>query len=235
VIERRFRGPPQSGQGGYSCGLLARRLSGVVDVALRAPPPLERPLTIERGDGDHLALLDGDTVIADARPAELELEPPAPVTLDEARSAVAGYVGFNNHPFPMCFACGPERDEGDGLRLFPGPVAGRDVVACPWHPGADLADANGLVRPEFVWAALDCPTAFACDLSGTNVLARLTARIDRPLRAEEPHVVTAWSLSRDGRKQQAACAISDRDDRVLALSCALWIELKDASIFGAAS
>ena len=28
VIPRRFRGPPDSGQGGYSCGVLARFVEG---------------------------------------------------------------------------------------------------------------------------------------------------------------------------------------------------------------
>jgi hypothetical protein len=235
VIDRRFRGPPESGHGGYCCGLLARALPSAAEVSLRAPPPLERPLTIEEVGDDQLELCDGDTLIAQARSVELELEAPAPVVLGEAESAVAGYLGFRHHAFPMCFACGPERDEGDGLRLFPGPVAGRDVVSCPWRPGADLADPNGLVRPEYVWAALDCPTAFACDIgeSWAIVLARLSAKIDQPLRAEEPHVVTAWSLGRDGRKHHAACTITDQEGQAHARSRALWIEPKDRDTFGA--
>ena len=147
VIDRRFCGPPESGQGGYTCGLLARVLPGAVEVSLRAPPPLERPLIIENVAGDQLELSDGDTVIAQARAADLDLAPPARVTLDEAKAAVAGYLGFKHHAFPSCFACGPDRDEGDGLRLFPGPVEGREIVSCPWQPSVELADAGGLVRP----------------------------------------------------------------------------------------
>jgi hypothetical protein len=237
VIEERFRGPPGSGQGGYTCGLLARTLFGVVEVSLRAPPPLGCQLTVERIEDSELALRDGETVIAHARPGELALDVPSPVAFGEAESAVAGYLGFRNHAFPGCFACGPERDQGDGLRLFPGPVSGSDVVACPWRPDAGLADESGLVRPEFVWAALDCPTAFACELgeSWAIVLARLTARIDRPVHAERPHIVMAWSLGREGRKHHAACAISNQDDEVVAVSRALWIEPKDRDAFGAAT
>jgi hypothetical protein len=235
VIDRRFRGPPESGQGGYSCGLLARALTGAVEVRLRHPPPLERPLTLEPRDDDSLALCDGESMIAEARPTALELNVPSSVTIDDAQAAVAGYVGFTHHPFPMCFACGPHRGEGDGLRLFPGPIAGRDVVACPWRPGPDLADADGIVRPEIVWAALDCPTAFACDLSGPPiVLARLRGRIDQPIPAGDPLVVTAWALGRGERKHHSACAISNAEGELLALSQALWIELKDSATFGAA-
>lgn len=46
VIDRRFRGPPNSGNGGYVCGCLARYVAGDAEVTLRAPPPLERPLDV---------------------------------------------------------------------------------------------------------------------------------------------------------------------------------------------
>jgi hypothetical protein len=164
------------------------------------------------------------------------LDPPTAVELSDAQAAISGYVGFTRHAFPMCFACGPDRGEGDGLRLFPGPVEGRNVIACPWRPDPVLADESGLVRPEFVWAALDCPTAFACDLTGPPiVLARLTGRIDKELYADQQHIVTAWHVGRDGRKHHAACTISTPEGEVLALSQALWIELKDPTEFGAAT
>jgi hypothetical protein len=166
----------------------------------------------------------------------LELGSPPPVQLNEAQVAISGYVGFAHHAFPMCFACGPDRDEGDGLRLFPGPIGRRNVIACPWRLDPALADQDGAVRAEFVWAALDCPTAFANDLNGPPiVLARLTGRIDKPINAGDQHVVMAWHIAREGRKHHSACAISTPDGELLALSKALWIELNDPSVFGAAS
>jgi hypothetical protein len=236
VIERCFRGPPDSGQGGYVCGLLARAITGAATVSLRLPPPLERPLNVKHDVDGQVVLLDGDAIVAEASPSALELPAPPAVRLEEAAAAVSGYVGFEWHPFPMCFACGPHREAGDGLRLFPGPVARRNVVACPWRPDPGLANADGIVRVEFVWAALDCPTAFACDMSRAPlVLARLSGRIDRGLQAAEPHVVIAWPLGRDGRKHHAACAICKPDGEVLARSRALWIEPKDPSVFAAAA
>jgi hypothetical protein len=235
VIERRFRGPLDSGHGGYTCGLLAREIPGAAEVSLLVPPSLERQLTLERvGDG-RVMLRDGEVIVAGARPVPLELDPPAPVALSDAQTASLR-SGFARHPFPMCFGCGPEREQGDGLRLFPGPVKGRNVIACPWRPNAALANESGLVRTEFVWAALDCPTAFACDLTGRPiVLARLTGRIDKPLHAGEQHIITAWHIGRNGRKQHSACTISTPDGEVLARSQALWIEPKDPTSFGAAS
>jgi hypothetical protein len=231
VIDPRFHGPPESGQGGYTCGLLAREIAGAAEVSLRLPPPLARPLTIDRDGDGALLLRDGDAIVAEGRAATLELEVPPVVGLDEAQAAVARFEGFTRHAFPTCFACGPGREEGDGLRLFPGRVEGREVIACPWTPDPRLADDDGHVRPEFVWAALDCPTAFACDMSSPIVLARLTGRIDRPIRAGEQHVITAWHLGRDGRKHNGACAIATVDGEVLAMSQALWIQLKDPSAF----
>src|SRR5690606_12329497 len=96
------------------------------------------------------------------------------------RAAYAGAVS----PFPQCFTCGLEREPGDGLRLFTGPVAaGTDDhrVACDWTPDPSLADATdpGTVALPVVWAALDCPGAWAIDLSDRAVvLGRITASVD---------------------------------------------------------
>ena len=236
VIQRRFHGPPESGHGGYTCGLLAREIKGAAHVSLRSPPPLELPLTLERDDGRRLLLRDGETIIADAETATLKLDPPPHVELADARAASSRCAGFFHHPFPTCFGCGPSRPERDGLRLFPGQVQGRDIVACAWRPDPTFADASGNVRPEFVWAALDCPTAFACDLDGTPiVLARLTGRIDKAPRAGEQFVIAAWRIGGDGHKQRSACAISTADGETLAASKALWVALREPSAFGAAT
>ena len=37
TIPHRFRGPPNSGNGGYVCGMLARNIAGAAEVTLRAP------------------------------------------------------------------------------------------------------------------------------------------------------------------------------------------------------
>ena len=54
-IGRQFRGPPNSGNGGYVCGVLAKGLDGPVTAMLRAPPPLDVDL--------HLDVRDGATVL----------------------------------------------------------------------------------------------------------------------------------------------------------------------------
>ena len=228
VIHERFRGPDTSGQGGYSSGLIGREIEGAASVSLRVPPPLERPLELRRDD-DRLALYDGDVLVADGGPAELSLDVPDPPSVQEADDAVERFVFWHDHPFPGCFVCGPDRAYPDGLRIFPGQVEGKAIVAAPWIPDADLAGEDGTLAPELIWAVLDCPTSFGSallGLTGTSVLARLTAEIAGHVRPGEPHVVNGWPNGRDGRKSEGGSAIFTAGGELLAMSRGLWIELK---------
>jgi hypothetical protein len=142
----RFRGPPGMANGGFACGGIAALVGGAAEVTLRRPLPLERPLAVRRDQGAGVLLVeDGDALLAQARPpaAEVELAVPAAVSLGEA-AAVAGHARYYQDPvFPDCFVCGPARSPGDGLRIFPGPVAGRQLWAAPWTPDPSVADADG--------------------------------------------------------------------------------------------
>jgi hypothetical protein len=117
-------------------------------VTLRGPPPLDRPLRLDRLD-DRASLFDGCTLIAEARRAELRIDVREPISFEEAVRASAGYKGFERHAFPTCFVCGPKREPGDGLRIFAAAVEGHVLGAAPWN------------RSAFVGAAPDCPGAFA--------------------------------------------------------------------------
>ncbi len=230
VIEGRYNGPPDSANGGYAAGLLAQQLNAAtVEATLRAPPPLDAPLRIERTDGTARALVE-DTLVAEARASDLDVtaELPEPVTWDEAVAAADVYRGLTNHPFPTCLACGPQREVGDGLRLFSGAVAGRDVVAAPWETAAWTTGGDGSVSPAIVWAALDCPGAWAVDVSNERmaVLGRLTARIVTPLRAGERYVVAGWPLGEEGRKMFSGTAIFGADGTLHAAARAVWIRVE---------
>lgn len=229
-IGGRFNGPPDSANGGYVCGLLAEFLAQPAEVTLRLPPPLETPLRVAR-EGAGVQLYDADRLLAEAAPAELELDVPPPPAWEQARAAVPGFPGFEDHALPTCFVCGIHRREGDGLRLFTGPVAGRKdgLLACPWLPDAGLADETGHVRPEMMWAALDCPGAFAVQWANPGslcLLGRLTARIDARPRPGERCIATGWPIGRDGRKRFAGTAIFSESGAVLGAARAVWIELK---------
>ena len=229
TIAPRFNGPPGSGNGGYVCGILAGEIAGPSQATLRIPPPLERPLTLRRGEAGA-TLHDGDALIGEAKSVPFDLTPPRSPTLDEARAAAKRYAGFADHRYPTCFVCGQSRPAHDGLDLFTGKVEGRDMVACNWTPSADLADENGIVRGEFIHAALDCPSYWALAHAGKPaLLASLTASIDAPLpRAGEELIVAAWPVREEGRKHWGAAALYTPDGDAIARAEALWIEPKQA-------
>jgi hypothetical protein len=221
VIAERFCGPPTTANGGYACGLVAQFIDGPAQVTLRSPPPLDRPLAIEQEDG-VVALRDGEKLVAEGKPTAGGFDVPAPVSVEEARSATEHYEWMHGHPYPTCFVCGPERSEGDGLRIFPSPVTGRDVYAAPWTPEPDL------VGPEFTWAALDCPSGLVTNVYdglGRILLGRLSAEIHRTPRAHEEHVLTAWPIEHDGRKLHTGSALFSGDGELLAAANAVWIDV----------
>ena len=229
VIDARFRGPPESGNGGYVAGRLARYVDAdAVQVRLAAPPPLDRELAVTVVDG-VAALHDGEQLVASARPAAVEVAPPEAVTLGAAAAAAQHpHWTPETHPFPTCFGCGPLRERGDALRHECGAVDGGPLVACVATTEATLPTEGGALASEVVWAALDCPSAAATVPPGApaHVLGTFTVRIDRPVLAGEPHVCVAWPLGADGRKKWAGSALLDADGAVCARAEALWIELR---------
>lgn len=231
TIPSRFHGPPNSGNGGYVCGIIARQLNTPCAVRLKAPPPLETELQLA-GDQYSARLLDGEAVIGQGSTTELDLEVPEPPSLEQARAAASHFLGFSYHPFPACFVCGPQRQPGDGLCLFPGPVAGTDMIATPWHPDPGLADDDGNVRTEFLWAALDCPGAFVQmpRPEGTGiVLGELAAEVQARAPAGHTYIVCAWPLGRDGKKLYSGTAIFSETGELIARARAIWIDIPLAS------
>ena len=190
-------------------------------MTLRLPPPLERPLEVEREDERRrIELRDGDAVVAEATAAEVEVELPEPIPFDEAAEAALP-EGDKESAFPECFVCGWARD--DGLGIYAGPVPGTELVAATWTPSGDH------VAPEFVWAALDCPGAYAVHGGerGMPVLGRLAAHVGHLPHAGERCVVMAWPLGEEGRKRYAGTAVYGEDGRVLGAARATWISPKN--------
>lgn len=230
TIEPRFNGPDGSANGGYVCGLVARHLGSnahCTTVRLRAKPPLGVPLRLQRDD-TTAQLHANDVVVATARAGMLPdaVALPAAPSLEQARTAERGETDLCQHASPNCFVCGPRRAAGDGLRLFPGPILNSQVVACTWTPGAQYADASGVVTPEFVWSALDCPSFWGLRVAFDRLylLGEMTAQQLRPLPAEQTVVVYGWRRGGEGRKHYAAAAIASSDGQLIAHAEHIWIE-----------
>ncbi|GLZ36017.1 hypothetical protein Lesp02_82040 [Lentzea sp. NBRC 105346] len=227
TVAARFNGPPTTGNGGYVAGLLAGFVDtkDAVSVRLRVPPPLETPLEV-RVDGADAELRHGDVVVAAATPAELDIVLPDVPSVEQARAAAAAMPPRTRHPFPTCFGCGPDRPPGEAIHALLGPVDDT-VWAGVWRPGPLLPHADGQVRPEVVWSALDCPSAqpIAPDGGPAHVLGTFTARLDHPVVLDADHVLLAWSLGREGRKAWSASAIVAPDGQVCGVAKAVWISI----------
>ena len=87
VIDRRYCGPPNSGNGSYVCGRLAQHVQGGAEITLRAPPGLEKPLDVVAMDGGSCELRDGAIVVATGRPANIELARLEKASFEEASTA----------------------------------------------------------------------------------------------------------------------------------------------------
>jgi hypothetical protein len=225
VVKYRFRGPPTSANGGYVCGVIARSLDGPVEVTLRRPPPLNVQMRLSHLLDGHASLDDGDGVIAEAVESQLELEiPPRPSILEVEQ--VAPILGPQDHPFPGCFVCGPERGTRDGLRIFAGLVIGKRLVAGTWRPDVSLLDDEAKwVRPEFVWAALDCPGGWALLAFGglgTLLLGRFTARLLLPVSVGDRYIVIGWPIGGDGKREWAGSALFTETGDLVAYAKAIW-------------
>lgn len=246
VIPARFRGPPNSGNGGYVGGMVAGLLDapyggaeGAVEATLRAPIPLDTPLTVER-DGVHALRLTRDgQLVVEARCSPLSLELPALPALAAARAAredspsfyrdvnplVPGGTGFH----PVCVCCGADVADDEGLHVYAGPVPGFAGVAAAWRPHPGLATEGGVLPAEIVWTALDCPGQFAWMVDGvkTGLLGRMTARLLAPVPADRELLVRGWCIGAEGRKYFAGTALLSADGTVHAFARQVWIGRMD--------
>src|SRR5690242_11878330 len=216
IVPSRFRGPARSGNGCWTAGALAHTLdtTGAVQVTLRRPPALDTLYAVAGGT----ASLDGE-VMGQAEEVADTLRPVEPVPSDEARAAESRYAGLTSHPFPTCFSCGTDRQEGDGLRIFPGQVEpsadGGTRVAATWTPHESVAEdwhayETGTRRASLAvtWSALDCAGAWAGDIGERlMVLGRMTARVDALPEIGAEHVVVAADRGTEGRKTFTAASL----------------------------
>jgi len=79
--------------------------------------------------------------------------------------------------------------------------------------------------PEIVWAAIDCPGAYAVGAEGRGetVLGRMAARVLRVPDVGARCVVVSWPLGEDGRKLFAGTALFAEDGELLAVARQTWI------------
>ena len=236
IIEPRFNGPRHSGNGGYVGGVMAtaftQRLGGdgTVEVTLRAPVPVARPLQLAP-EGDTVLLRDGDTLICEARAGSVALlaPPPPPRDWNEVLRCDAYGGSGDDSDFNTCLVCGRGRAVGDGLRVFALAGRVRGTSLSSYYPHAGHADADGRIRPELVWGTLDCPGATAVhdpDDYRPVLTGRMTAKVLVPPRVGERCAVVGWKIGEEGRKLYSGTALYTEGGRLCALAACTWIVLR---------
>lgn len=234
TIDPVFNGPPDSGNGGYVGGKLAEAFGGdaAVEITFRAPIPMARPLAMRR-DGGTLRLMDGETLICEARDGSVDhlLPPPPPRDWREVLTCnVEGGSKAGESQFDTCLVCGCSREVGVGLRVFGKAYPSDGHSLSCYLPHANHADASGRIRPEFVWGTLDCPGAWAAqdaDDPRAVLTGRMTAKVIEPPRVGERCAVVGWRLGVEGRKLYSGTALYTENGRLCALGHCTWIVLKD--------
>jgi hypothetical protein len=233
TISVHFEGPTDLTLGGYISGLMAVHLdSDTVEVNMRKPTLLERPLILDTTTPDRVFLYDGDTLLNEALPAELEMEVPASISFEQAKKASRRNTVA---AFPNCFGCGSGRSENNGLHLRSGPVEGRNMVAIDWVPQADTVGAEeGETVPEkMVLTALECPIAKAMELDDmrkpeeTAVLGRMTTKIISLPKAGEPCFFMGWPIERVGRRIEIAGTLNSEKGDVMVMCRMTFVVLRE--------
>ncbi len=247
IIPARFRGPPESGNGGYVAGVIAEcfpkqpaaTADSAIEVTLRAPIPLDRAMTTLRPDDDSLQLILGETLIAEASRTELALEVPEPPSFAAALAAQPESPSFFEHinPLlpkgtgfhPICFCCGADVEDDEGLHVYAAPVEGFDGVAAAWQPSTVFADEAGYLPERILWAALDCPGQFAYLAAGirTGMLGRMTGRILKPVPLAQELTVIGWRIEVERVKHFAGTALFDETGDLCGYSKQVWIGRRD--------
>ena len=235
VVENRFRGPPQSGNGGYVGGLFSRTIDpsgrGNVEVTLRSPIPLDNSMQVNRFEDGTATISDGETLIAQVKSVDWEMEVPAPPDWNDVRAVASKSLAFGSNLndllpgrkgfHPICFCCGVEHDTG--LQVCVAPTG--DQVAAIWETKKSWGASDGLLPVEFLWTAMDCPGQFAYMEKGirTGMLGRITAAITERPKAGETLLVTAWTILVEGKKHFAGAAIFDKTGKLYCKAKTVWI------------
>ena len=232
VIDPRFNGPPDSGHGGYSAGRAAALVEpapgGAVEVTLRRPVPLATPLTVAADGDGAVALSSGGELVMEARPVPAPRRRTPPVVgLAAARAAVDPDRWARRPPVPHLLRL-RAASATPPTRCASSPGRRRDGrFAVPWTPAAWAGD-GGVVAPEFVWAALDCPSSAPASRAGPGRPRPVHGRRSAAAGADRPGAASSSPGSRraEGRKHHTAVALHDGAGTVFAAGRATWIALR---------
>ncbi|HEY9235287.1 MULTISPECIES: hypothetical protein [Phenylobacterium] len=232
VVPRQFRGPPFQANGGYICGVLAGAVGGRGVAMLRSGVPLDTAVRIEPGEDGAVTLVNAEgAILGSARPADdsqIPNPPPAPPTVEEAKTFAAASQFAERSLHRGCFSCCIEREAGEGLGVHVGQIDGAPLGQCAgvWTPHENFALDDGTIPDEITWGALDCSGSMAWWIktgSAVGLLGTMAGEVLRKPKVGETYVVVAWAREVEGRKHFAGVALFDDKGEVMARSGQIWI------------
>ena len=233
TISKHFEGPTDLVLGGHISGLMSAHLeSNSIEVTMKKPTLIEKPLTMDTTTPNRVFLYDGDTLLNEARPADIEVDIPNHITFDQAKNASRRE---ETNAFPNCFGCGSGRSHDKGLHLRSGPVEGHRLVAIDWVPPADVVGAKeGEQVPEtMLLTAMECPIAKAMELDDirkpneTAVLGRMTTKIFSLPLVGDRYYFMGWPIERVGRRIEIAGALNSENDDIIAFTRLTFVVLRE--------
>ena len=230
VIGRRFNGPPDSANGGYACGVLARFLPSRrrSHCACRRRSAAARRTLRRGGRGAACSTATPSSPKAGRRTA-IEVEPPARPSFDEAVAAGCSPPVARRSPSALGLLRLQPRSAATGVSRVawsrsPAPTA---VTQRSFVPDAERRRGRpGLAGGRLGRARLPQLPAGPMERGPVALLGRMAASREREIRAGERLVAVGWSLGGGRAQAHSASALLDANGDVVARARATWIELR---------
>lgn len=214
-IDGQFQGPDGIANGGYLAGRFGGH--GPARIVLRNPARVDTPLQAVRTHFG-LTLLDGEAQIMNVEPCDA----PDPVGVIPSAAEIddLSTPDLTAHPFPRCFVCGPDNEQG--LRIL-FRKTGVGVAATFTLP---VTEPVGLPPHVAIAGALDCSSGWAVYApSEAGVLGTFEYVVLNEPEPGQQLTVVAERRDRSGRKRIAGSSVFDTTGALVGTALATWIDI----------
>ena len=165
IISNRFCGPTFKGHEGYTVGTLAQYFSGLIQVTIKKPTPMDEKMAIVAWK-DWFRLGDGEN--ARSNPHRHSPRPNWDPNGFAGEKFETLHLSWGNALYSSCFVSGPKWEKLDGRWVFTGLLPSQKYACALWTPLADPAAGVGLTKTSFIWSLINYPTF--CDLGLVHIL-----------------------------------------------------------------